>query len=330
VSLKRFIQLLISIILLSVLIYWIDFRNFINSIKNANYFYILFAILIVTINRFIMAYKWNLLLKVKDINISFFEVTKIYYISNFLGLYLPPTIGADIVRAYYINKKEYQLSDIFSSIVVERVIGLLVLLVFAVLGGIFFYLFFLDSRINIQHILNVFILITFFVFLVFILSLNKTISAKILMLLERHNSDNILGKLMSKLEKLYISYLLFRNSKVILLLFFLLTGLEVFSYILRSYVVAQALNVEIPFIYIFSFVPIIMALIRLPISLNGFGINEGGFVYFLSLIEVPKAVGFSVGLIDHLVVMIAILPGGLLYLFDQGFKNQIEEKNTDR
>ena len=137
--------MVISIILLAVLIYWIDFKNFINSIKNANYLYILIAVIIVTINRCIMAYKWNLLLKVKNINISFFEVTKIYYISNFLGLYLPPTIGADIVRAYYINKKKYQLSDILSSIVVERIIGFLVLLLFAVIGGIFFYLYFLDS-----------------------------------------------------------------------------------------------------------------------------------------------------------------------------------------
>jgi glycosyltransferase 2 family protein len=328
VTLKRFIQLLISIILLAVLVYWIDFKNFINSVKNANYFYIFIAVIIATINRFIMAYKWNLLLKVKNINISFFEVTKIYYISNFLGLYLPPTIGADIVRAYYMNKKKYHLSDILSSIVVERLIGFLVLLLVAVLGGIFFYFFFWDSRLDIKNILKIFISITMFAFLVFILSLNKMLSNKVLTLLIRLNSIKTVDKLSDKLHKLYSSYLLFKNSKFILLIFFILTGLEVFSYILRSYIVAQALNVTIPFVYIFSFVPIIMALIRLPISLNGFGINEGGFVYFLSLIDIPKSIGFSVGLIDHLVVMIAILPGGIFYFFDQASQSWFRKEKT--
>jgi uncharacterized membrane protein YbhN (UPF0104 family) len=74
VPLKRFIQLLISVILLAVLVYWIDFENFAISIKSANYLYIFVAFVIVTFNRCIMAYKWNLLLRVKGINISFFEV----------------------------------------------------------------------------------------------------------------------------------------------------------------------------------------------------------------------------------------------------------------
>lgn len=322
---KRLIQLFISIVLIAILIYWIDFENFINSVKHANYFYIFIAFIIVTFSRLLMAYKWNILLKVKGINLSLFEVTKIYYISNFLGLYLPPTIGGDIVRAYYITKKKYQISDIISSIVVERIIGLLVLLLFAVIGGVFFYLFFGDFRFDIKNILILFIVIFFIIFTFFYVSLDKNISNKILNRCDKFISDTIAGRLIHKLKKMYVSYLLYKNAKIALFIFFLLTSLEVFSYILRSYVVAQALNVEIPFIYLFSFVPIIMALIRLPISLNGFGINEGGFVFFLSLIGISKTTGFSVGLIDHLIVLIAILPGGIFYLFDQGFYNKIKK-----
>ena len=319
---KRFIQLLISVILLAVLVYWIDFENFAISIKSANYLYIIVAFVIVTFNRCIMAYKWNLLLRVKGINISLFEATKIYYISNFLGLYLPPTIGADIVRAYYVKNKRYQLSDIISSIVIERIIGFLVLLLFAVFGGIFFYLYFSDYQLGIQNILKLFILITLMVFFISALSLNETISARVLKALDRQYSSILIGKLAQKMKQIYTSYLLYKNSKTTLLLFFGLTGVEVISYIFRSYVVAQALGVQVPFIYLFSFVPIIMALIRLPISLDGFGINEGGFVYFLSLIGINKSIGFSVGLIDHLVVMIAILPGGFFHLYEQVFRNR--------
>jgi glycosyltransferase 2 family protein len=326
VRFKRVIQLVISIILLTILIYWIDFGAFISAVGNANYLYICLAIVLVAINRCVMAYKWNMLLKLKGISISFVEATRIYYISNFLGMYLPPTIGGDLVRAYYIRKKKYQMSDILASIVVERIFGFLVLLLFAVLGALSLYFVFFESRVELRTALSILLFISMGSLLIVITFLNKTISSKVLSFLGRHRSATIVERFANKVAQLYLSFLLYKNSKVILLLFSVLTGLEVFIYILRTYVVVHALHIDIPFSYLFSFVPIIMTLIRLPISFNGFGINEGGFVYFLSLAGIAKSIGFSVGLIDHLIVMIAILPGGILYLFEHGIRGQKEKE----
>jgi len=160
--------------------------------------------------------------------------------------------------------------------------------------------------------------------------LNKLISSKVLMFLERQRSGAIIGKFADKVAQLYASFLMYKNSKGVLVLFSLLTGLEVLIYVLRAYVVVQALHVDISLSFLLSFVPIIMALIRLPISFNGFGINEGGFVYFLSLMEIPKSIGFSVGLIDHLIIMVAILPGGILYLLDQGIRRRIRKEGRKK
>jgi glycosyltransferase 2 family protein len=330
VGFKRFIQVSISIILLSVLIYWIDVAAFIGAVKHANYFHICLALVLVGINRCVMAYKWNMLLKVKSIRMSFVEATRIYYISNFLGMYLPPTIGGDLVRAYYIKKKNYQMADVLASIVVERIIGFLVLLLFAILGVISLYVMYFESRVEIRNALTVVVCISVGGLLVVILSLNKGISSKVLMFLERRRSAAIVGKVANKVAQIYASFLLYKKSKGILLLFSMLTGLEVFIYVLRAYVVVQALHVDISFSSLLSFVPIIMTLIRLPISFNGFGINEGGFVYFLSLMGISKSIGFSVGLIDHLIVMVAILPGGILYLLDQGIRSRRRNEGKKR
>lgn len=322
--LKRIIQVSISIALLAGLVYLIDINRFFATITDADYIYLIIAIAIVTVNRVIMAYKWNILLKVKNINISLFEATKIYYISNFLGLYLPATIGGDIVRAYYINKDRHKLQDILASIVVERVIGFLVLFCFAVFGGVFYYSYFIGAGMDIQYVLIIIVSISLLALFVFVATLTETISRKVMRIFDKEYALTFTRKIAGKLKGLYQSYYLFRNAKSALLAFCFLTIIEVFSYIIRSYVVAEALGVHIPFAYLFSFVPILMTLIRLPISLNGFGITEGGFVYFLSLIGIPAAIGFSVGLVDHLVVIIAILPGGVFYLYDQWFPNQIK------
>ncbi len=52
---------------------------------------------------------------------------------------------------------------------------------------------------------------------------------------------------------------------------------------------------------------------RLPISLDGFGIREGAYVYFPGLVGISKTIAFSVGFINHIVSIIGILPGGIFY-----------------
>jgi cation transporter-like permease len=88
--------------------------------------------------------------------------------------------------------------DILSSIVIERIVGFLVLLLFAVFGGIFFYLYFSDYQLGIQNILKIFILITLLVFFISAFSLNERISGKVLKALDKQYSSILIGKLAKK------------------------------------------------------------------------------------------------------------------------------------
>ena len=75
-----------------------------------------------------------------------------------------------------------------------------------------------------------------------------------------------------------------------------------------------------------AFIPINLILIRLPISLDGFGINEGTYVYFLSAIGISEALGFSLGLINHFITILAIIPGGIFWAI---FKHENEIKRLE-
>ena len=138
---KRTIQILISISLLLILFFWIDFDQIKNSLIEAEYLYLSSALIIITLDRFLMGWKWKLLLRVKNIKISVFHATKIYYISNFLGLFLPPTVGTDLVRAYCLSKKESKTHDIFASMVMERLIGFWGIFVAGLFGCFYFFNF---------------------------------------------------------------------------------------------------------------------------------------------------------------------------------------------
>ncbi len=52
-----------------------------------------------------------------------------------------------------------------------------------------------------------------------------------------------------------------------------------------------------------------MVLVRIPISFGGLGIVEGGAIYFLGLVGVSKALGFSLGIINDFIVIIGLIPG---------------------
>ena len=116
---KKYIQIVISIALLVVLIKWINLEQFLSSLENANYLFIIIAVILLPIDRLLMTYKWNLLLKEINISIPLLKAFKIYYIANFIGLFLPPTIGGDIVRATYVVKQKSSTSDVIASILVD-------------------------------------------------------------------------------------------------------------------------------------------------------------------------------------------------------------------
>lgn len=326
---KKTIQIAISIILLIILFIWTDIEQLKNSLVNANYFYLFLAIIIITVDRIVMGLKWKILLKVKQINISLLKATKIYYIANFLGLFLPPTIGTDFVRAYYIPKNEGSVQDILASIIVERYLGFLGIFFAGLLGCIYFIEYIEYDSFN-----KLFIIALSLVIIgtsVFIVSFNIKLINWLKNIFRPLGKRNIFKKILPVLKKLMDSYAYYRNHKTFLIISMALTFLEIFLVILWSYVVAIALNVDVSFTYFIAFIPIILFLVRLPITIDGFGINEGSYIYFLSLVGVTEALSFGVGLINHIITIVAILPGGIFYATDKsikGFSKKLELNNN--
>jgi hypothetical protein len=94
-----------------------------------------------------------------------------------------------------------------------------------------------------------------------------------------------------------------------LVIFFLLSLGEQGFPIVSSLFVARALDLTLPMWSFFVLVPIIFALSRIPISVNGFGVREGLYMLFFSYVGLSGSEAFVLGLLTHLVVIASILPG---------------------
>lgn len=320
---KRAIQIFISIILLVILIYWIDFKQIQVSLTEARYLYLVAALIIITLDRILMGLKWKILLEVKKINISLLHATKIYYMSNFLGLFLPPTIGTDLVRAYCVSKNggKMKMHDIFASIVIERYLGFLGIFITGLLGCIYMFHFVSIESIDLYTISVVVSILTLFISVGFFISMNKKIIRMIKSILCKFRHNKILKKILIKVNGFLDSYAHYSNHKTVLTISILLTFFEIFLVVLWTYAIALGLNISVSLLYFMAFVPINLILVRLPISLDGFGINEASYVYFLAAIGISEALSFSLGIINHFITIIAIIPGGIFWAV---FKNENE------
>jgi len=67
--------------------------------------YLLLALLVLTADRFLMSYKWLVLLKSRGLHVPLVRGVQIYCSAMVWGMFLPATVGADAVRGYMTHER---------------------------------------------------------------------------------------------------------------------------------------------------------------------------------------------------------------------------------
>jgi uncharacterized protein (TIRG00374 family) len=227
---------------------------------------------------------------------------------------LPATIGGDTLRTYAVTRDGYSMADVISSIIVERLLGFIALFFFvlfsitlsiAVFGESFFQgietLFWLFGGLFVCSVAAVY------------LSLNRPALHWLRGRLARWPVDWISNKFTGKINEVYSSYVTYQGKSGTIIVFILLSLCENLFPLFWTYFLALAFRIEVPLLYFFILVPIVLVLVRLPISLDGLGIQEGAFVYFLALIGIAHSEAFLLGVASHILGILSVLPGGVFY-----------------
>ena len=174
-----FINFLVSIIFGLLLLYFvfqkIDLSVFFARLDLVNYSWIWLSIIISIFEHIIRAFRWNLLMKKDSDSLTTFNTTIVLIVSYFTSLIFPRF--NDFVRCYLISKTNtIKLSTSLGTVVSERIIDVLSLIVLAVLLLIIEYEIFVNLLIDIVDKINFdFINVVFIVIvIVIVLYLFKT------------------------------------------------------------------------------------------------------------------------------------------------------------
>jgi hypothetical protein len=83
-------------------------------------------------------------------------------------------------------------------------------------------------------------------------------------------------------------------------------------------IMGLALHLSLPLSFCIIVYPLVGTFAALPISVNGFGLREGGYIFLLALIGINSEEGIAFGLLLFLIVAVDSLIGGVLFLVKKG------------
>lgn len=101
-------------------------------VKNASVWPLVLSIAVFWIEYLITSVRWHKLLKAVDIQLGIGRVFVLNMVGSFYNTFIPGTTGGDLLKAYYASLHTQHRARAVMSVVVDRVLGLLALII---LGG---------------------------------------------------------------------------------------------------------------------------------------------------------------------------------------------------
>lgn len=306
-SKRGLILSIVKVLISGALIYWIlrstDLTEIFAAARNANVWLLLIAFSLHISGFVISAYRWRLLLRTSGSDASIPFLIESYIVGVFFNNFLPSTIGGDAYRAYDSYKTGQSRSGALAVIFLDRFLGLLALMIFALLAIL--PASELTGNIPLLRwwvLLGTLGMITavWFIFMPPLWLQNFP---------ARLRGLPLGGKAAGLLEAL----LIFRGKQPVLAKALFYSLLLQANVVLHYYLISQALQLPIPLASFFLIIPLATVITMLPISVNGIGVRENVYIFFFAAFSVlrPEAVAFA-WIAYGMVVLQGVL-GGILY-----------------
>ena len=258
---------------------------------------------LVAIDRALNAYRWLALLRPIGRVPPVAAVMRVFFVSTFIGTFLPGPIGTDAVRTWGLAEYGVAKSHAVASVVIDRLLGVVSILV-AALAGLA-----LAPRLLDEAWVGIAFAATAAGSLVaLVIVFSRTVDNQVRRVLARVPAG-IRGRLARILDALQA----YRGHQG------LLNGVLVASIGVQALRIAQAwmlgrsVGLDIDVVAYVAFVPVILLLMLLPISPGGLGIAQWGFDVTFTRVGVPSADAFALSVLFLALGTLGNLPGGLLY-----------------
>jgi glycosyltransferase 2 family protein len=296
------LEALVSAVLIVAILQWAGIHRVLHELSHTQLMWFIPAVAVSVATVPVMALRWRLLLSAKGIDVSLGWLTRTYFVALFAGQFLPAAIGGDAVRAVELGRLTHDAPEAVASVLIDRLVGLVSLVVLAIAavavgGGS-------AQRPGVIAAEAAFGLAAAG-------ALALLFSSRLRGVVARALEPRPDGHRLASGGKFYDALHSYRGHRGTLAL---VGGLALVVQLARVGVIAlltRALSLDVPDSVILLTGPVVFASLALPVSLNGIGVREGVFVYFLhGYAAQPQAV--ALGLAFYAVGTITALGGAVV------------------
>jgi hypothetical protein len=266
---------------------------------------IVLLLMLMTCDRVLMALKWRLLLEIGGARLHPFSVIRIYYQGWLVGAFLPTHLGGDLLRAHLVAQRTGVVHPVFASIVMEKVIGLISAVNWAIVGGVVLGCWLEPGRGVLWIGLGMLAAVAFNG--LFLASLHEAVHDVALRTLARYHQSRLMGML----HKFYGAYADFSLHPRILFANLLLTMLEHGLQLLILYTIVTSLDIDVGALVFFAAASLQTLIVRLPVTPDAWGTGELAAIGIFGLIGIGAAAAFAISVINRVLGVLATLPACL-------------------
>ena len=308
----KVVQIFATIALLSLVFWQVGLFSesgravFIETLTGANFKLLLLSVAVGILINMVSALKWFMLTQSQHLNAGFWRIFSYYLIGQFYNLFLPTSVGGDVVRSYELGKFSGRQADALASVFVERYTGVLVLLIAAGLAVL--------SQLSVFNVDFVIVSLVAFTLILALIAWTVFDSRVYVSLSAGFKARfPISAKLFDKLDKLMLSIGRYKNDHGALVWAFVNSVVFYFVAVINVYVTALVFEMDVVFMDILIATPIIMLIMNIPLSVGNIGLMEFAYINVLQLMGYSPALGLSVAILMRLKSLLDGALGGLLH-----------------
>jgi len=293
---------------LAYIVWKIDIHQTAEILRDADYWYLVAAVLIMTLTVLPMAWRWQRLLRARSIDDQLGWLTRAYFVSYTAGQVLPTAVGGDAARIFETARRHPgRGGPIAGSVLLERALGGTATLALAAVG-----LVLAIGEYDVGAYLWIelaFVVATVLLALaVFSRSARRPL-AKTVPLLQRLRVER-------PVRAVYEGVHAYRAHTRLLIGVFALTLAIQAVRVLAIWCTGEAVGIDLSPRPYYVMGPLLFLVMLVPFTINGIAVREAFFVSFLGQLGVSADAAFAAGFLFFLVTVAMAIPGALILAWE--------------
>lgn len=300
------LRILITVGLTAYVLWAANPAQVLSASAAADWRWIAFAIALVLVDRALMAYRWMVLLCALSPGTRppFAAVLRIFFVSTFVGSFLPSLAG-DMYRAYSLSRLRVSGVEAAASVIMDRALGVVSMLLVAIAA-----LAFAGDMRNVPGVLPTVIIAGAGCAAAAACLYSERVAALVVAgtaLLPGRKARAFGARLVDAVRRYARHHAELTNVLLSSI------GVQVLR-VLQAYALGVALGLPVALWIYFVFIPLIVIIMQVPVTISGLGTSQLAFDVFFRQVGVARPDAVALSILFVALALVGNLPGALLYL----------------